>query len=67
MLETERCGWWVPVSVDGIAQALDDATRRSPEDLAAMGARGRAVVAERFAWDLIAREFVETYEWILGR
>ena len=66
LLETERCGWWVPVSVDGIAAALDDATRKSPEELIAMGERGRAVVAERFAWDRIASEFIDCYRWVLG-
>ena len=67
LLETERCGWWVPVSVDGIAAALEDATRKTSEELIAMGERGRAVVAERFAWDRIARQFVECYEWVLGK
>jgi glycosyltransferase involved in cell wall biosynthesis len=66
LLEEESCGWWVPVSVDGIAAALDDATRRSPEVLTAMGERGRAVVAERFAWERIAGDFLECYRWLLG-
>ena len=66
LLESERCGWWVPVSVDGIAAALDDATRRSPEELIAMGERCRAVVAERFSWDRIAGEFIDCYRWVLG-
>jgi glycosyltransferase involved in cell wall biosynthesis len=66
LLESERCGWWVPVSVDGIATALDDAMRRSPEELAAMGARGRKVVEERFAWEGIARQMIECYEWVQG-
>jgi glycosyltransferase involved in cell wall biosynthesis len=54
------------VSVDGIAAALEDATRKSPEELATMGVRGRAVVAERFSWDRIAREMIACYEWVLG-
>jgi glycosyltransferase involved in cell wall biosynthesis len=66
LLETERCGWWTPVSADGIAAALDEATRRSPEELAAMGGRGRAVVAERFAWERIAQEMIACYRWVLG-
>jgi glycosyltransferase involved in cell wall biosynthesis len=66
LLEEEQCGWWVSVSVDGIAAALDDATHRRPEELTAMGARGQVVVAERFSWDRIAGEFVECYRWILG-
>lgn len=67
LLEEEHCGWWVPVSVEGIASALDDATQRSPEELSAMGARGRKVVEERFSWDGIARDFIACYEWVLGR
>jgi glycosyltransferase involved in cell wall biosynthesis len=63
LLEEEHCGWWVPISVDGIATAPEDATRRSPEELSAMGERGRVVVAERFACDGIARQFVECYRW----
>jgi glycosyltransferase involved in cell wall biosynthesis len=66
LLETERCGWWMPVSADGLASALDDATRRSPEELTAMGERGRAVVVERFGWNRIAGEFISCYQWVLG-
>ncbi len=31
LLEKERCGWWVPVSVEGIAAALKDATSKDAE------------------------------------
>lgn len=67
VLEQEGCGWWMPVSVEGIAAALEDATQRPVEELAAMGERARDVVAERFSWDGIARDFVACYEWVLGR
>jgi len=66
LLESERCGWWVPVSVDGIADALDDATRCDPADLISMGDRGRQVAIDRFAWDRIARLFGESYQRLLG-
>lgn len=66
LLEEERCGWWVPVSVDGIAAALDCATRKTSEELGAMGARGRKIAEERFAWDGIASEMISCYRWILG-
>jgi len=61
LLETERCGWWVPVSVDGIAAALNDATLKKPEELMAMGKRGQAVMIERFSWSRIAKEFIDCY------
>jgi glycosyltransferase involved in cell wall biosynthesis len=67
ILESERCGWWVPTSVDGLASALDDATSRGAVALAAMGERGRVVVASRFAWDGIAQQFIDCYRWILGQ
>ena len=40
--------------------AMDDASRL------AMGTRGRALVAERFAWPKIALEMQAVYQWILG-
>ena len=67
ILESERCGWWVPTHVDGLAAALDDATSRSAAALAAMGERGREMVAARFAWDSIAQQFIDCYRWILGQ
>lgn len=66
LLADEQCGWWVPVSVGGIATALEDATKRRSEDLAAMGQRGRRVIAERFAWDQISGQLVTCYRWVLG-
>jgi glycosyltransferase involved in cell wall biosynthesis len=66
LLETERCGWWTPVTSDGIAQALGQATSLPADVLREMGARGRKVVAERFTWPVIADRFSETYRWLLG-
>jgi len=66
LLESERCGWWVPVSADGIATALNDATRMSTEELAVMGERGRAVAVKRFGWERIAQSFIDCYRWLLG-
>jgi glycosyltransferase involved in cell wall biosynthesis len=66
ILEREKCGWWAPVSADGIAAALADATMRSSEELLAIGARGRKVVTEQFCWDKIARDFISCYERALG-
>ncbi len=40
--------------------AMSDADRR------AMGARGRALVQERFAWPRVARQMKTVYEWLLG-
>lgn len=67
LLEEERCGWWTPVSIDGIAAALADATSRSPEELQAMGQRGYDLVRKKFTWEKAAAEMKAVYEWVLGQ
>lgn len=67
LLEKENCGWWIPVDADCIAAALDDAMRRAPDELAAMGARGRAVAEERFSWERNAQEMSTCYSWLLRK
>lgn len=67
LLETEGGGWWTPISVDGIAAAIADATSRSREDLHAMGERGRDLVRERFTWEKVAADMKSVYEWMLGQ
>lgn len=57
-----RCGWWVAPSVEGITQALVQATSTSPQELNAMGQRGRAWVRDEFAWPTIAQRLKEAYE-----
>jgi len=38
----------------------------SPEDLQAMGGRGRGLAENRFAWPKLAVEMASVYEWMLG-
>lgn len=64
ILEEERCGWWVPISVESLADALGTATRLSRAQRLEMGDRGRSVVESRFAWDGIAKRFVDAYEQV---
>ncbi len=66
LLELEGCGWWVPVTVDGLAEALDDATSQPRSVLEQMGGRGRALVSRRFSWPSIARQMLECYRWVRG-
>jgi glycosyltransferase involved in cell wall biosynthesis len=57
-----RCGWWVAPSVEGITQALAQATSTNSQELNAMGQRGRAWVREEFDWPKIAQRLKEAYE-----
>jgi glycosyltransferase involved in cell wall biosynthesis len=65
-LAEERCGWWIPQSVDTLAAALSDALARSDDELRAMGQRGRRLVADRFGWERVAAAMRELYEWLLA-
>ena len=40
---------------------MDDATRRN------MGAKGRALVQQRFSWPVIAAEMAAVYRWLAAR
>jgi glycosyltransferase involved in cell wall biosynthesis len=60
---TERhCGWWVDISVAGIAEGLHQATTCNPAELKAMGRRGRELVRSDFGWEGVASRMLKIYE-----
>ena len=67
LLESERCGWWTPISTEGITHALREATDLNAETLQAMGLRGKQVVSQRFSWPALARQFVEMYRSVIPK
>ena len=64
-LETYNCGWWVEPNPQGIKQGLQLALATSGQELSEMGARGRALVEEKYQWPGIAERMVEFYDWLL--
>ncbi len=65
---TERMiGWRTPISVDGLATGLSDATTRDASVLRGMGERGRDFVTAEFGWDRVARQFLATYAEIVAK
>jgi len=66
-LVTRRCGWWIDIGVDPLAEAMGEAMSRSPSDLAAMGQRSRLFIEERYSWETVAVELATAYAWLLGR
>lgn len=64
-LETDRCGWWVEPTPAGIEQGLQLALATSGQELSEMGARGRALVEEKYQWPGIAERMIEFYDWLL--
>ena len=55
-------GWWVSPRQDELAKALAEALGKKPEELGAMGAQGRALVAEKYGWSAPAQELTAAYE-----
>jgi glycosyltransferase involved in cell wall biosynthesis len=61
------CGWWVPPTVDGIADGLRQATSLDSETLQDMGEKGRCFVRKEFSWGHVASLMLSTYEDVLRR
>ncbi len=58
--------WAVQPQPADLAARIQDLMALPDAEAAAMGRRGRALVAERFSWNTIARQCAELYGWILG-
>lgn len=65
VLSTDGAGWHIPVSVESLAAALDEATRLSPAALAAMGQIGRGLVEQEYTWPGIAERMCLFYAALL--
>jgi poly(glycerol-phosphate) alpha-glucosyltransferase len=58
----------IEISADthGIARGLQTLFSMNQRDLGSMGAKGRTLAAERFAWPKIAADTRAVYAWLLG-
>jgi len=65
-LVKNRCGWWVEVGVQPLAEAIQAATSLSDAERHDMGWRGRSFVSEAFSFREIALEMLAVYDWIRG-
>jgi glycosyltransferase involved in cell wall biosynthesis len=51
---------------ESIAPGLQELFGMSGSDRIAMGAKGRALVADKFSWPQIGEQMRAVYEWVLG-
>lgn len=63
-LRVKQCGWWVETGVEPFSVALEQATGKASNELADMGARGRAWMARDFGWSGIASDMLAVYRWL---
>lgn len=66
-LSEHRSGWWIDIGVEPLVQALADATSMNPDQLFAMGKRGREFVRRELSWDRIATQMRQVYAYMIGR
>jgi glycosyltransferase involved in cell wall biosynthesis len=59
-------GWWVVPEEDTLAKALAEALGHGREELDVMGAKGRALVSERYGWSVPANRLISSYKNILA-
>jgi glycosyltransferase involved in cell wall biosynthesis len=59
-------GWWVKPEEDALAGALAEALGKGREELDAMGAKGRELVAERYGWSIPAEQLTKAYDEALA-
>lgn len=64
-LDEQRCGWWIDVGVEALADCLLRVLALPEATLDEMGARGRDWARDHFGWDRIGRMMFGTYAWIL--
>ena len=65
ILEEASCGWHIETGVEPLTATLRVAFDTPIDQLAAMGARGRLVVSERFDWGRIAQQMAGFYSWMV--
>jgi glycosyltransferase involved in cell wall biosynthesis len=66
-LEEQKAGWWIDLGIEPLVLALRQALSSPPEQLAAMGARGREWMMRDFSWDVVGAKMAETYRWLHGQ
>jgi glycosyltransferase involved in cell wall biosynthesis len=62
-----RCGWWIEIGVEPLANALREGIAMSDGQRHEMGRRGRQLIERKYAWPGIAAQMKSVYEWMLGR
>lgn len=65
-LETHRCGWWVDIGVEPLAQALKTAMNLTDQERAIMGQNGRRLVEQKYSWSDVAAKMAAVYRWMLS-
>jgi len=61
-----RCGWWVEIGVEPLAEALREAMSLTDEKRQLMGENGRRLVEKKYQWERVAEQMTEVYRTLLA-
>ncbi len=64
-LKSFKCGWWIDIGAEALAQALRDATVLGSTELSAMGKCGRRLVESNYSWTQMGEKMTQLYSWLL--
>ena len=56
----------IETDVASIGRGLRELFQASPAALQTLGEHGRTLVAEKFAWPVVAQDMKAVYDWLLG-
>ena len=64
-LEERKCGWWIDIGVEPLANALKEAISLTDAERHEMGLRGRMLVEKKYTWDAVVKAIIKGYKDIL--
>ncbi|WP_255444013.1 glycosyltransferase [Robiginitalea sp. SC105] len=62
-----NCGWWVDIDRTSIQIALEEAMSMNQEELEIMGLNGRLLVENQYDINVVAKQMLQLYQWMLGK
>lgn len=64
-LEENKCGWYIPLKIEALVQALKDATDKTSYELAEMGNNGHRLILNHFTTNIVADNMLALYNHVL--
>lgn len=62
-----RCGWWIDIGAESLANALAEAMSMTDENRTALGENGRKLVAEKYTWTAVGKKMAQGYQEVLDK
>ena len=66
VLEEDKCGWWIDLSVDNLVKTLTEAMSLTDDERIELGKKSRQCIINHFSSESVSKKTKAVYEWILG-